>query len=302
MKKSLLGAVAAAAVVVGAIAAPASAAAAWPGYGHGQSAHKHGPTSIAYVEMNDNDIANAGRYTLANGEPAFDVAVIFAANIDAENGRAKLTFNQQVQATLDAAPQKIRPMQKRGTKVTLSVLGNHSGLGIANFQSRADAAAFASQISRAVAKYRLDGVDLDDEWAEYGKNGTPQANDRSIGWLIDALHAQMPGKIVSFYNIGPASDSLAKASPCTGSKLTYAWNPYYDSYDAPAIPGMSQQKLSPAAVDLSSTPIDHAVALAKRTIAEKYGVFMTYNLKNGDQSGYVSTLMTALYGQSATYR
>lgn len=163
MKKSLLGAVAAAAVVVGAIAAPASAAAAWPGYGHGQSAHKHGPTSIAYVEMNDNDIANAGRYTLANGEPAFDVAVIFAANIDAENGRAKLTFNQQVQATLDAAPQKIRPMQKRGTKVKLSVLGNHSGLGIANFQSRADAAAFASQISRAVAKYRLDGVDLDDE-------------------------------------------------------------------------------------------------------------------------------------------
>ena len=44
---------------------------------------KKGPLSVVYVEVNNNNILNAGCYTLKNsGKQLFDVAIIFAANIN----------------------------------------------------------------------------------------------------------------------------------------------------------------------------------------------------------------------------
>jgi hypothetical protein len=283
-------------------AAPAARPGAVPLHGHPHHGGKHGPTSIAYVEVNNDQLANVGKYTLADGANAFDVGIIFAANIDYDGTRAQLSLNDQVQATLDQAATQIRPLQAKGITVELSVLGNHQGAGIANFPTPAAAADFARQLRAVVTKYRLDGIDLDDEYSDYGVNGTPQPNAQSIGWLISALRAEMPHKLLSFYDIGPASTSLAASSPRIGSKLDYAWNPYYGSYSAPTIPGMPRSRLSPAAVDIQNTPLATAQTLAQRTTAEHYGVFMTYNLPDGDDSAYVSPLMQTLYGQAATYK
>ncbi|MBT1676938.1 endo-beta-N-acetylglucosaminidase H [Curtobacterium aurantiacum] len=276
------------------------------GHGHGHGHHaaptKSGPTSIAYVEVNNDELANVGRYTLDNGANACDVAIIFAANINYEDGKAVLYNNENVQRTLDQAATQIRPLQAKGIKVTLSVLGNHQGAGLANFPTKAAARDFAAQVSATVKKYGLDGVDLDDEYSDYGVNGTPQPNQQSIGWLISALRADMPGKIISFYDIGPSSDALKTANPSIGGKLDYAWNPYYGTYTAPTIPGLPKSKLSAAAVDIQNTPQATAVSLAQRTKADGYGVFMTYNLPDGDESAYVSSFTKVLYGQAASYR
>jgi hypothetical protein len=323
MQKSMkIGIVAALVAVVAAPMVPAAASAApggpaaassgqghghgrGPGHGHGAPGHgvptKSGPTSIAYVEVNNDELRNVGRYTLENGANAFDVAIIFAANINNDNGRAVLYANENVQRTLDQAATQIRPLQAQGIKVTLSVLGNHQGTGLANFTSKAAARDFAAQVSATVAKYGLDGVDLDDEYSDYGANGTPQPNDQSIGWLVSALRADMPGKIISFYDIGPSSTSLQHEKPSIGQKLDYAWNPYYGTYTAPTIPGLPKSKTSAAAVDIQNTPADLAVTLAQRTKADGYGVFMTYNLPDGDVSPYVSGFTKVLYGQSAVY-
>ncbi|WIB43725.1 endo-beta-N-acetylglucosaminidase H [Curtobacterium sp. MCLR17_058] len=274
------------------------------GHGHGHQAapSKSGPTSIAYVEVNNDELANVGRYTLENGANAFDVAIIFAANINYEDGKAVLYNNENVQRTLDQAATQIRPLQAKGIKVTLSVLGNHQGAGLANFPTKAAARDFAAQVSATVKKYGLDGVDLDDEYSDYGVNGTPQPNQQSIGWLISALRADMPGKIISFYDIGPSSEALKTASPSIGGKLDYAWNPYYGTYTAPTIPGLPKSKISAAAVDIQNTPQATAVSLAQRTKADGYGVFMTYNLPGGDESSSVSSFTKVLYGQAASYR
>ncbi|WXF92152.1 endo-beta-N-acetylglucosaminidase H [Curtobacterium flaccumfaciens pv. flaccumfaciens] len=276
------------------------------GHGHGHGHHaaptKSGPTSIAYVEVNNDELANVGRYTLENGANAFDVAIIFAANINYEDGKAVLYNNENVQRTLDQAATQIRPLQAKGIKVTLSVLGNHQGAGLANFPTTAAARDFAAQVSATVRKYGLDGVDLDDEYSDYGVNGTPQPNQQSIGWLISALRADMPGKIISFYDIGPSSDALKTASPSIGKQLDYAWNPYYGTYTAPTIPGLPKSKVSAAAVDIQNTPQATAVSLAQRTKADGYGVFMTYNLPGGDGSASVSSFTKVLYGQAASYR
>ncbi|MET3452422.1 endo-beta-N-acetylglucosaminidase H [Curtobacterium sp. 1544] len=298
MKKSMkFGIVAAIAAMVAAPLVPSAATAAPAA----TAATKSGPTSIAYVEVNNDQLANVGRYQLANGANAFDVAIIFAANINWNGSKAVLYNNDKVQATLDAAATQIKPLQAKGIKVSLSILGNHQGAGIANFPTQAAAQDFASQVTATVTKYGLDGVDLDDEYADYGTNGTPQPNQQSIGWLITALRAQMPSKLLSFYNIGPAASSLSSSSSTIGSKLNYAWNPYYGSYSAPSIPGLGKSALSPAAVDIQNTAQSTAVSLAQRTVQDGYGVFMTYNLPGGDESAYVSAMTQKLYGQAATY-
>ncbi|MCT9621792.1 endo-beta-N-acetylglucosaminidase H [Curtobacterium sp. C2H10] len=301
-KRMTFGIVAAIAAMVAAPLVP-SAASADPARATASatSATKSGPTSIAYVEVNNDQLANVGRYQLANGANAFDVAIIFAANINWNGSKAVMYNNDKVQATLDAAATQIKPLQAKGIKVSLSILGNHQGAGIANFPTQAAAADFASQVTATVTKYGLDGVDLDDEYSDYGTNGTPQPNQQSIGWLITALRAQMPGKLISFYDIGPASSSLSSSSSTIGSKLDYAWNPYYGTYSAPSIPGLGKAKLSAAAVDIQNTAQSTAVSLAQRTKADGYGVFMTYNLPDGDVSSYVSSMTQVLYGQAATY-
>ncbi|OJX80341.1 endo-beta-N-acetylglucosaminidase H [Leifsonia sp. 71-9] len=290
----------AAAGVVALLAGPASAAtatAASPGGGRANA-----PTSVAYVEVNDSDLANVGAYRLADGGNAFDVAIIFAANVNRDGTQAQLHLNERVQWTLDNAATQIRPLQARGIRVLLSVLGNHQGAGVSNFTTPAQADAFAAQVADAVTRYGLDGVDLDDEYSDYGVDGTARPNQQSIGWLLTALRGRLPDAVLSFYDIGPASTALRSATPAVASTLTYAWNAYYGTYNAPAIPGLTKAQLSAAAVDIRSTPVSVATGLAKRTIADGYGVFMTYNLPNGDRSSYVSALTTALYGQPSQYR
>lgn len=258
---------------------------------------------MAYVEVNNNSMLNAGKYTLANGGGnAFDVAVIFAANInyDTSTKAAYLYFNENVQRVLDNAATEIRPLQQKGIKVVLSVLGNHQGAGFANFPSQQAASAFAKQMSDTVAKYGLDGIDFDDEYAEYGNNGTAQPNDSSFVHLVTALRANMPDKIISLYNIGPAASRLSYGGVDVSSKFDYAWNPYYGTWQVPGI-ALPKSKLSPAAVEIGRTSQSTAADLARRTVSEGYGVYLTYNLDGADRSADVSAFTRELYGSDAVH-
>ncbi|WP_199787664.1 glycosyl hydrolase family 18 protein [Microbacterium sp. str. 'China'] len=187
------------------------------------------PKLAVYVEVNSNDLANVADYTLAeSGRPAVDLAMIFAANINYDGEQAVLHLNDRVTETLQDAQNQIRPLQAQGTKVLLSVLGNHQGAGFANFTSYADADAFAAQLADTVTAYGLDGIDFDDEWSNYGANGTPQPNPQSFGWLASALRDRLgPDKLITLYAIGPptrprtsASSTPAACSITPGTRTT----------------------------------------------------------------------------------
>ncbi|MEV0965259.1 MULTISPECIES: endo-beta-N-acetylglucosaminidase H [unclassified Streptomyces] len=263
---------------------------------------KQGPISVAYVEVNSNSILNVGKYTLADGGNVFDVAVIFAANInyDTSTKSAYLYFNENVQRVLDNAATQIRPLQQQGIKVVLSVLGNHQGAGFANFTSQQAASAFAKEMSDAVAQYGLDGIDFDDEYAEYGKNGTAQPNDSSFVHLVTALRANMPDKIISLYNIGPAASRLSHGGVDISSTFDYAWNPYYGTWGVPRV-ALPKSQLSPAAVWIGHTSPSTSAYLARRTVSEGYGVYLTYDLDGTDRSADVSAFTRELYGSDAVY-
>jgi hypothetical protein len=292
-----------AALALSALTALAFGATTMTGAAAAPTPAKQGPTSVAYVEVNNNSMLNVGKYTLANGgDNVFDIAVIFAANINYDTGAkaATLYFNENVQHVLDNAATQIRPLQQKGIKVVLSVLGNHQGAGFANFPSQQAASTFAKQLSDAVTKYGLDGIDFDDEYAEYGNNGTGQPNDSSFVYLVSALRANMPDKIISLYNIGPSASRLSYGGVDVSSKFDYAWNPYYGTWQVPGI-ALPKSKLSPAAVEIGQTPQSTVADLARRTVGEGYGVYLTYNLDGADRSADVSAFTRELYGSDAVY-
>jgi hypothetical protein len=264
---------------------------------------KTGPISVAYVEVNNNSMLNVGKYALANGSGnGFDIGVIFAANInyDVATKSAYLYFNPNVRRVLDNVATQVRPLQAKGIKVTLSILGNHEGAGFANFPTKQAAEAFAKQLSDTVTKYGLDGIDFDDEYSEYGKNGTGQPNASSFVHLVTALRATMPTKLITLYNIGPAASRLSYGGVDITSKFNYAWNPYYGTWSVPGM-ALPKSRLSPAAVQISATSSGTAASLARRTVSEGYGVYLTYNLGAADAHTYLSAFTRELYGTDARY-
>jgi hypothetical protein len=278
-------------------ATPAAAAT-----GAAPAATKSGPITTAYVEVNTDSITNVGKYVLAsNGANVFDLAIIFAANINYDGTNAYLYFNPQVQAVLDNAATQIAPLQAKGIKVLLSILGNHQGAGFANFPDQQSATAFAAQLSSAVSTYGLDGIDFDDEYADYGTNNTPQPNAWSFPYLVQALRNDLPNKIISMYYIGPSATTLSYDGIVVGDLLNYAWNPYYGSWGVPSVPGMTKAELGPAAIDIQNTSSSTAASLAQETVANGYGVFNTYNLTATDASQYLSSITQPLYGSNAVY-
>jgi hypothetical protein len=234
---------------------------------------KTGPVSVAYVEVNSNSMLNVGKYSLANGSGnVFDIGVIFAANInyDVATRSAYLFFNPNVQRVLDNVATQVRPLQAKGIKVMLSILGNHQGAGFAN------------------------------EFAEYGNNSTGQPNASSFVYLVSALRAAMPSKLITLYNIGPSASRLSFGGVDITSKFSYAWNPFYGTWGVPNI-ALPKAKLSPAAIQINATPTSTVTSLARRTVSEGYGVYLTYNLGAPDAHTYISAFTRELYGTTAVF-
>ncbi len=183
----------------------------------------------------------------------------------------------------------------------LSILGNHQGAGFANFPSEQAADAFARELADAVTTYGLDGIGFDDEYADYGNNGTGQPNDSSFVYLVSALREKLPTRIITLYDIGPASDRLTYNGVSIANTFDYAWNPYYGTWAVPSGPS-AKSRLSPAAVSFTATSSATAATLAQRTVDEGYGVFLTYNLTSANTASYISAFTTKLYGSSAVYK
>ncbi|SDH64076.1 Glycosyl hydrolases family 18 [Pedobacter terrae] len=262
----------------------------------------NGPKGVCYVEVNNADIRNVGKYKLSTGQQLFDIAIIFAANINYNTStqKAELFFNNNVSNILNNKTTYIKPLQDKGIKVLLSILGNHQGAGFCNFPSQAAAQAFAQQLANAVNTYGLDGIDFDDEYAEYGNNGTGQPNASSFVYLVTALRSLLPNKIISFYYYGPAASRLSYNGVTVGSKINYSWNAIYGSYAVPNVPGLAKANLGPAAIDIQATSSSTAASLATQTVNNGYGIYLYYNLPNSDVHTYLSGISSNLYGGKTT--
>ena len=122
--------------------------------------------NVLYFEVNDCNPLNALEYELADGTPFFDAVILFSANINYSSveDRVYLHNNPNVQALLDESDVYIQPLRKKGIKVYLGLLGNHDAAGLCQL-SDWGCHEWAKEVAQAVKDYKLDGVNLDDEYS-----------------------------------------------------------------------------------------------------------------------------------------
>ena len=135
---------------------------------------------VVYIEVNDCNPLNVLEYNLEDGTPFFDAVILFAANInyDAVNDVVYLNNNPNVQALLDESETYIQPLRKKGIKVYLGLLGNHDAAGLAQL-SDWGAKEWAKEVAEACRVYKLDGVNLDDEYSQSPDLSNPWFASRS---------------------------------------------------------------------------------------------------------------------------
>lgn len=148
---------------------------------------------------------------------------------DEATGRAKLVLNSDIRYVLEHADLHIRPLQDKGRKVCLSIEGSNCGLGFCNL-SDAQIADFVAQVKACLETYDLDGVNLFDRNAGYGKEGMPAMNTTSYPKLIKALREAMPDKLLTLSDYEEPTeyfwDTEATGGIEVGEYLDYAWSGY----------------------------------------------------------------------------
>lgn len=116
-------------------------------------------------------------------------------------------------------------MQEKGLKVCLAIMGGGTGLGFANLTD-VQISDFVAQVQTAVSLYDLDGVNLWDKEAGYGKEGMAPVNNTSYAKLIKALKSAMPDKLLTLVDTRETTEVLCEeqAGIRVGDYLDYAWS------------------------------------------------------------------------------
>ena len=203
---------------------------------HPSTQKSTGFITVCYVEVNENNPLNALEWSCkASGKPLFDIVNIFAANINwlEEEKRVGVVLNPNVRHILDNRDIYIKPLQDAGMRVSLTILGNGDGSGVANL-SDAAAHQFAQELKSIVETYGLDGVDFDDEYSQYEAHlsqlwpGCVTYGPGPYARLLYEVKMAMPDKLVQLYQIGQANYGFKSAVEGVrpGDFIDYAYCDY----------------------------------------------------------------------------
>lgn len=156
--------------------------------------------------------------------------------LDETSGRAKLDLGNDMTYVLSHASKYIWPLQETGRKVCISLEGGNTGLGFCNLTDE-QIADFVAQVKTVVETYNLDGINLWDRNAGYGKEGMPETNTTSYPRLIKAMREALgTDKLLTLtvYEEPTATfwDTEATGGIQVGEYLDYAWSGYNKNTEA----------------------------------------------------------------------
>ena len=168
---------------------------------------------------------------------------------DAASDRAIFSVGADLRYVLEHRQKYISPLQNHGRKVCICIQGGGKGLGFCNLND-AQIADFTAQVKKVVLDYNLDGVNLWDEGAKYGKEGMLAVNTTSYPKLIKALREAMPDKLLTLVDKDEPTEYFYDVEACggieVGKYLDYAWHGYFSEKEYVQViePWESQQAFS----------------------------------------------------------
>lgn len=246
------------------------------------------PMLTTYVEINDTNPLNAGDYMLSTGKPLYDIVEFFAANIHKRtvNGVVEPTlyFNDKMTNIFENGGylKYVKPLQDKGIKVLVTILGDWQDIGLANMNST-QTTQFAEILAHVVEKYGLDGIGFDDEYANYSfTNGT------SYSEIILKLRALMPaGKLITVFDWGYTNTINSEAR----ATIDYGYHGSFSATYFVSSPGLSlsKAKWSPTSLNLGDNMASFVNTIrtnAQRAKTGGYGAIMNFNIRrssNRDQ-------------------
>ena len=267
--------------------------------------------TFLFFEVNDTNPMNAIEYVLEDGSMFFDYVVLFAANInyDRERGEVYVNNNPNVQFILDNRDKLVKPLQDRGIKVLLGLLGNHDEAGLAQL-SDIGARQFADNLAAMCEAYGLDGVNFDDEYSAAPDLSNPLFTQRSTeaaGRLVYETKLRMPDKAVTVFDWGDmygceSVDGVPASEWCDIVVANYGSSAY-------PVGGMTLKQCSGASIEMNlglygyGSPVP--VETASRVVSGGYGYFMLFAPFAGDYDAAKYRVQvesfkngaTGLYGQ-----
>ncbi len=247
----------------------------------------------AYVETNDWNPLNAIRYEIGDtGVPFFDIVTLFAANIvhDPVHNKPTVEFNAGIKAILDNFEKMIRPLQEKGTRVVLDFLPHHQGWGYRNMYGE-NLEFFLDRLAEVMDKYNIDGIDIDEEYAEYWKRPGVATKPDAPSEFVKRFRERFPKKILSVFNYAIQFDTAT-----VKDKIDFAYDNYGFGGDTPD--WISRKFHSNSSIECNYGLTDSTVAeQATRALSNGNGTVMYFN-PHFDRGlhGHFSKFTEILYG------
>lgn len=211
---------------------------------------------ISCIEVNDCNPLNNLSYTLAStGQPLFDMVILFSSNIvySEELGKPLIEHNTQMTNVLSNREKYIKPLQDRGIKVMLSLLGHRQRAGVANMAS-ATIKMYTQEIKNTLDVYELDGVMFDDEYSEYYPiyPGFVSPSSTAAANLIYGTKQAIGDKLVFTYLWNELRSLPAVDGVEPGQYVDYALSNYFEEpATSEEYPGITNRQKAPWSQEFS---------------------------------------------------
>ena len=271
------------------------------------------PLNMTTVYVNTTNPLNAKSYyltdTISNSsEPFLDLCVLDAGKIHkSSDNMPTLYLDSDMNHVLANADTYIRPLQEKGIKVLLRILGDGQDMGVANMNDN-QAEAFTDILVWVVGSYGLNGITFDDQYSEYS-GMVYNSYGNIILKLREKFDTYFPdeNRLITVRQWG----NYNQISALAGAALDYADHGTYGPnifMSSSSISGVTNDRWSPQALKISTNYISYFLNQIKvRSIQASqggYGVISTDDMRSADDINPLNVFVKiaeGALGKTATY-
>lgn len=271
------------------------------------------PLNMTTVYVNTTNPLNAKSYyltdTISNSsEPFLDLCVLDAGKIHkSSDNMPTLYLDSDMNHVLSNVATYIRPLQEKGIKVLLRILGDGQDMGVANMnETQADA--FTDILVWVVGSYGLNGITFDDQYSEYS-GMVYNSYSNIILKLREKFDTYFPdeNRLITVREWG----NYTQISALAGAALDYADHGSYGPnifMSSSSILGVTNDRWSPQALKISYNY--HILILNQVRIRSMqasqggYGVISTDDMRSADDIDPLNVFVKIAEGafeKTATY-